>query len=335
MRRAVATQVKKGWRAAALLALLLCACGKAQAPDKPASLRLGMDLWAGYFPAVIAKQEGLMAAEGVALDVTLAKDTRSLIARFAAGDFDLIGVSLGDAITLSQARPDLVVLVVSNESAGGDQVLRGRDAPAIDRSGQRPLRVATSFGGFGELFLQTWMGAAGIDPQQVAWANVDASDIPAALAEGRIDYGHTWQPYAAEAVAAGAVPVFTSAETPGLILDVVLATRAGLARQPEAYQAFLRAWFEAQHRWRADPEAGNAAVAAALGLDPATISLQGVKLYSVEDNRQAMAGGKDSPLASLVTRYADFFIERGSLSAPPDATTMIDASLLPGPATAP
>ena len=332
MRTAVATQGKTGWRALALLALLLCACGTADAPRTPTSLRLGMDLWAGYFPAVIAERDGLMAAEGVDLEVVPTRDTNGLIAEFAAGHYDLIAVSLGDAITLSKSRPDVVVLLVADESAGGDQLLR---APAAGADATAPPRFGTNLGGFGELFIRAWLEREGIAPGDVVWANVDASDVPAALAEGRIDFGHTWQPYAGEATAAGATAVFSSADTPGLILDVVLATRAGLERDPEAFRGFVRAWFSAERRWRADPAAGNAVAAAALGLDPATVSLDGVKLYSLEDNRHAMAGGADSPLASLIERYSAFFVERGSLSTPPDPTAMLEPALLPEAAPAP
>lgn len=332
MRTSVATQGKSGWRAIALLAVLLCACGTADAPSTPTPMRLGMDLWAGYFPAVIAEREGLMAAEGVDLEVVATRDTNGLIAEFAAGKYDLIAVSLGDAITLSRSRPDVMVLLVADESAGGDQLLR---APAAGTDPAAPPRFGTNLGGFGELFIRAWLERERIAPGDVVWANVDASDVPAALAEGRIDFGHTWQPYADQAVAAGATPIFSSADTPGLILDVVLATRTGMERHPEAYRGFVRAWFEAERRWRAEPAAGNAAAAAALGLDAAAVSLAGVKLYSLDDNRHAMAGGADSPLASLIERYAAFFIERGSLSTPPDPATMFDPGVLPEAAPEP
>lgn len=326
MRTALATQGKTRWRAGALLALLLCACGSADAPPPPTPLRLGMDLWAGYFPAAIAEREGLMAAEGVALEVVPTRDTNGLIAEFAAGRYDLIAVSLGDAIILTRNRPDVVVLLVADESAGGDQLLR---APTAGNDATAPPRFGTNLGGFGELFIRAWLEREGIAPGDVVWTNVDASDVPAALAEGRVDFGHTWQPYADNAVAAGATPVFSSADTPGLILDVVLATRSGLQRQPEAYRGFVRAWFEAERRWRSDPAAGNATAASALGLEPAEVSLDGVKLYSLDDNRHAMTGGRDAPLASLIARYSAFFVERGSLSTPPEPASMFDPGLLP------
>ncbi|MGL6290800.1 MAG: ABC transporter substrate-binding protein, partial [Silanimonas sp.] len=319
MNRRVWTTGRRAWHASAIALLALGASGCAETPPEPAPLRFGMDLWAGYFPAVIAEQQGLMAAEGVALKVTFSRDTKGLIAEFAAGHHDLVGVSLGDAITLSEARPDVVVLLVANESTGGDQILRSPRIDAASLDGDAPLRVATAMGGFGELFTQTWLQRANVDARRVTWSNVDASDVAAALREGRIDYGHTWVPYATAAVAEGATPVFSSAETPGLVLDVVVTTRETVQRHPEALRGFARAWFAASARWQADPTPGHAIAEAALGLPPGSATLDGLRLHTLAENRQLMTGGADAPLASLVNRYADFFVEHGSLSTPPQA----------------
>ena len=311
---------------AALAGLLLAAC--APAPPPPTPLRFGMDVWPGYFPAVIAEREGGMARRGVALTVEPVRDTSTLLADFAAGRYDLIGVSLGDAITLGLSRPDLVVLLVADESTGGDMLLRAPGAMAA-ADGVGPLRVGTNLGGFGELFVRKWLTQHGIAPIRVAWTDVDASEIPAALAEGRIDYGHTWQPHAAQAIAQGATPVFSSAETPGLILDVVLTTRATVARKPEALRAFSEAWFEAAERWQADPASGNALATTALGLPASAASLEGIALFGLAENRRVMAGGEAAPLALLIRRYSDFFVESGAISVPPTATAMFDPHLLP------
>jgi NitT/TauT family transport system substrate-binding protein len=323
-----ATPSKRRWAVVAALATLLAACSAP--PPPPTPLRFGMDLWPGYFPAVIAEREGGMARRGVALSIEPVRDTSALLADFAAGRYDVVGVSMGDAITLGLSRPDLVVLLVADESTGGDMLLR---APGADeaRAGDGPLRIGTNLGGFGELFAQEWVARNRLSPSRVAWTDIDASDVPAALADGRIDYGHTWQPYAQQAIDLGATPVFTSAETPGLIIDVVLTTRATVARKPDALRAFAEAWFEAAERWRADPASGDAVATAALGLPASAASLDGIALYGLADNQRIMAGGAQAPLAAVIRRYADFFVEGGSVSAPPPAEAMFDPRLLPTP----
>lgn len=328
MTTSTAMHNKLRWTAAAL-ALLLAAC--AAPPSEPTPLRLGIQVWPGYFPAILAEQQGLMAEHGVALDWMPVDDTKTLIAGFAAGRYDLITVSLGDAIVLRRSRPDVLLLLLANESSGGDQLLR---APGLAADAPGPWRYGTSLGGFGELFIQAWLNQQGIDPRQVIWADINAAEMPAALREGRVDYGHTWQPFVNQAVADGATPVFTSAQTPGLIVDVVLTSRAVQERHPEALRGFAQAWFIAAERWRAEPDAGKAAVAKALDLDPADISLAGIQLFRLADNHRLMAGGDNAELAALIRRYRDFFVEHRGFHTPLVATTMFDARLLPA-STAP
>lgn len=313
---------------AVVLALGLCACGTADAPTPKPVLRLAIGAWPGYFPAVIAERQGLMAEEGVRLDITPVKDTSRLIADFAGGRYDLITVSLGNAVTATRARPDVMVLLVANESSGGDKVLKRRGV-SLARAEDDPLRVGTTLGGFGEVFLRAWLDRERIDPRQIEWTNVDAPDISSALSTGLIDAGHTWQPYANEAITAGAEVVFSSADTPGLILDTVLVTRETLARHPEAVRGFVRAWFRASDSWMDDPAAGSALASEALGMTPGPVSLEGVFVYRLADNHRVMGGGSDAPLASLIGRYADFFVERGTLSRAPDAEAMFDPAYLP------
>ncbi len=306
--------------------LLASACARPpETPPGPTPLRFGMDVWPGYFPALIARDRGLMAANGVDLEVVPARDTNALMAEFAAGRYDLIAVSLGDAITLSRSRPDVMVLLVADESAGGDQLL-ARPGADLDA---RPLRLGTNLGGFGELFVRRWLEMRRIDPAHVTWTNVDASEVPVALERGAIDLGHTWKPYASSAAAKGATPVFTSADTPGLILDVVLTTRESMQRHPEALRGFVRAWFDAVEAWRRDPDAGRAAAMPVFGPAGATASLAGIHLYDLADNRQAMAGGAEAPLARLIDTYAGFFLDQGALAMPPVAEVMFDPTVLP------
>ena len=310
--------------ALAAACLLLAACGADERSAVPPPLRVGIDLWPGFFPIAIAQQQGLLAQRGVEVEVHLASDTDALSGEFAAGNHDIIGVALGDAITLSRIQPDVVVLLVTDESTGGDVVMRRQGF--VD-DGRSPLRIGTNIGGFGELFLQTYVERAGLNPARMVWSDIDAWQVPQALRDGSLDFAHTWQPYTITALADGATTVFTSAETPGLIPSVYLTTRAVMETREAELRLMTEAWFEASAWWRNNPDSGNAIAAAALKLDPKSVSLQGVRPYTQADNRAAMTGGPAAPLAKLIDQYSTFFVERGSLSTPPQATRMLHPEL--------
>lgn len=304
------------------------ACSPAPAPPpEPRTLRLAMDYWAGYYPAVLADELGYLREEGLALALTMPSDTDAMLAEFAAGRHDLVGTALGDLIVLSRTRADIRVLLVADESSGGDALLA---RPGLDDA-TRPLRVGTNIGGFGELFLEEAWRAMGLGPDDIRLLEVEGADVPAALAAGRIDLGHTWEPYVSEAEALGAVRRFDSSATPGLIPDVI-ATRAEVARErPDDLRAFNRAWFRASAWWATHPDEGNALLERRLGLAPGSVSLKGVALLDLEANRRTQSG----PLVEVIERYSAYFVRSGVLLATPDADAMPLVELLPPPAEAP
>lgn len=311
------------------LALSLTGCER-RPVARPAGmpLRLAMDLWAGYFPALLADDLGYARERGLSLVISLPGNTDRMMADFAAGQYDLVAVALADLVNLTRGAQDVQVVIQSDESAGGDQLVSRPDY----RADAPRIVVGTNLGGFGELFVREYLQRRGIDPRRVVWVNVDAADVGAALQRRDIDLGHSWNPYAAAAVAAGAVARFTSAETPGLIPDVVATRQSIIAQRGPDVRAFAAAWFQAQAWWRDHPVAGHEMLARRLGKSSAWVAeaLQGIKLASLEDNRRMLGAGGGAPaMAAVLARYSDFFVAHGTLTRPLEPRALLRADLLP------
>jgi len=306
----------------------LAACSPA--PDAAVAqqpLRVAIDLWPGYFPAVLADELGWLAPAGVALKLAFPADTDRMIADFAAGQYDLIGASLGDLIALTRGHLGVEVIVVCDESSGGDAVLLRR---GVTLETDRPLTIGTNLGGFGEVFLHEFIDQRRLQHKRWTWVNADAAEVPRLLASGMLDVGHTWEPYASQAVAAGASKLFSSAETPGLVADVLVATRVTVQRRRPPLQAFVQQWFRAVDWWSANPLAAVQLISRRLHLAQAKVSLQGVRLLDLAHNRRMLgAGGAVPALAPVVQRYSDFFVAKGTVGRPLDALALLQAELLP------
>lgn len=296
-------------------------------PPRP-PLRLAIDLWAGYFPALLADELGYFRDAGLQVQISLPGNTDRMMAEFVAGRHDLVAFALADLVNLTRSGQAVQVLLVSDESAGGDKLLR---RPGVNPRAAR-LVVGTNLGGFGELFVGEYLARQGIAPQRVAWVNVDAADVGAALKKGEIDIGHSWDPYAAAARAEGAVEVFSSRDTPGLIPDVVVATQATIARRHDELRAFTAAWLRAADWWRDHADDGNQRLARRLQQSPQWVAdaLRGVRLATLADNRRQLgADGAPAALAPVLTRYSDFFAARGTLTRPVRPAAVLRADLLP------
>lgn len=310
-----------------LAGCVLPACSERQTPDvEPAPLRLAMDLWPGYYPAVLAEDLGYLAEVRVKLSISFPANTDRMMAEFAAGQVDVVAVALGDLINATHGRTPVQVFLVSDESAGGDALLL-RGGADLRSSGK--LSLATNLGGFGELFAREFLRRQGISTARIAWINADAADVPRLLAAGEIDIGHTWEPYVSEAEAKGATKLFTSADTPGLIPDVLAATRATVERRAAELRRFVSAWLRAADWWLANPEEGQRRIARRVATDPAKVSLKGVRLMRRDDNRRLLgADGAPQALGPIVERYSAFFLDKGMLARPVEPTDFLRGDLL-------
>lgn len=315
----------------ALVACMLVACaggGGVFAPTPaPVTLRLGHDLWPGYFPVYIAQAQGYFAAEGLEVQATASADTDALLAGLAAGRFEVIAVSLGDTIILNQTSGQVHVVAVTDMSLGGDAFLlrAGLTSQAL-----RGKRIGVNQGGFAELFVREVLARQGLTFADVTIVDMDASELPAALRAGQVDAGHTWEPYITQAVNDGAQVVLTSADTPGLIPDVLVFREDVLTKNPEAVRGFLRGWFRAVDFWRVNPTAGNAFIAERTGLPADSISLTGLQLLGAAENHEMfMSGSTYQSLHYTARVYVDFFVEAGYITTRPEVSELLAGEFLP------
>lgn len=306
--------------------LVLTACGGTQ-PKDLGKLRFAYDFWPGYYPALIAIEKGYYAEEGLQVEAIKPENTDALMSDFIGGKYDLMAVSLGDVVNLTQLTSDVAIIFASDESAGGDAMVASPEIQSItDLSGKQ---IGVNQGSFAELFIVTLLEENGMNSADVTFIDMDAADAPTALRNSEVQAAHTWEPYVTEAKNDGNHVLFSSADTPGLIPDIIAVRGAVLRENPEAVAAFVRGWFRAVDFWKANPEEGNAAAAKQLGDDPSTISLEGIKLNSLSDNQALFTeGDTTASIYHTAQLYVDFFVQIGSLTKKPDIDKLLNPSFL-------
>jgi NitT/TauT family transport system substrate-binding protein len=311
-------------------ALLLGACTRPEvAPaQRERPLQIGIDLWAGYYPALLAEQLGYFRAEQVAVEVSIPEDTDQLLVDFAAGSLDGIGVSVGDTINVIEANSDARIILFSDRSIGADVVL---GMPPINiPEDLRGRAVGTNLGGFGEVLVRQMLDQHGVLPSAVKVVNIDASQAVDRLVSGELAAVHTWEPYASRARALGAKVLYTSREADGLVLDGFMFSGDTLRERPSAVRRFVKAWFRAAEHWRAHPEEDDALLAKRLPEFQDTISREGIQLFTLEEDRKLFEPGSDNQSARhVLQRFVAYFLSRGTLSAAPDLDSLLDPNFLP------
>lgn len=312
-----------------LISALLVACGAAAgqpaAPSPP--LKFGYDLWPGYYPVLIAQERGFFSAAGLEVQAIHPERTDSMMADFTAGKYDAIAVALGDIVSLTQSDPDLRIVLITDELAGGDAIVASAGVQSL--ADLRGKRIGVNLGGFAELLVTQMLAAQNLTTADVTLVDLDAADLPAKLASGEVQAGHTWEPYVTQAVAAGGKVIFSSADTPGLIPDAVAFRGATVRERPAAVRAFVQGWFQAVDYWNAHPAEGTHIAAQKLNLPDSDISLQGLKLKTLADNRALFQRGTTTASLHYTTQlYLDFYARIGTLRRAPNLDQLLDATFV-------
>ena len=308
------------------LLLVACACAGERAAPKPVAaepLRVGIDLWPGFYGIVVAKESRIYDSLGLAMELTIPENTNAMRADFAAGRLDVIGTSLADGILLSDVAPEMRVIACTDESAGADIFAARKGISSIAQL--RGKRIGLNLGSFSELLLVRMLSTAQIKESEVALVNTDAAQVPDLLRRGEIDAGETWEPYATEARANGASVLYTSAQTPGLIVDCLIARDAVVARRAPELQTFINGYFAALARMRTDSVATRQLLARALDRAPDQVNSHGVRLLDREDNRQRFEDVKAATsFRHAADEYIRFFGRRGGLRTAPSLDRLLE-----------
>jgi NitT/TauT family transport system substrate-binding protein len=313
-----------------LAVLLLGACTRPEATPagREPPLQIGLDLWAGYFPALLADDLGYFRAEQVAVQISIPEDTDQLLVDFAAGTLDGIGVSTGDTINVIEANSDARIILFSDLSNGADMVLGM--PPFNVPEDLRGHAVGTNLGGFGEVLVRQMLDQHGVLPSAVKVVNIDASQAVDRLLSGELAAVHTWEPYASRARALGAKVLYTSREADGLVLDGFIFSGETLRSRPTAVRRFVKAWFRAVEHWQAHPAEDDALLERRLPSFQGTLTRSGIHLFTLQEERKLFERGQTNQSAyRVLQRYIDYFQSRGTLSAAPDLDSLLDPQFLP------
>jgi NitT/TauT family transport system substrate-binding protein len=298
--------------------MVASAAGAAQAAAPP--LRIGYSDWPGWVAWQIAIDKGWLSDAG--LDVKFDWfDYSASMEAFAAGKIDADLVTNGDALVMGAGGARNVIILITDYSNGNDMIV-GR--PGIKTLADlKGKRIGVEIGLVDHLLLLDGLKKQGMTQNDVTLVNSKTNETPQVLASGQVDAIGAWQPNAGLAMKAlpGARPVYTSAQAPGLIYDVLTVNPASISAHRADYIKLVRVW-ERVVGYINDPKTQPDAVqimAARVGLTPEKYQqlLAGTHLISIAEARKILV--KADGLGSLYgsTQNADDFNVRNAVYKQP------------------
>jgi NitT/TauT family transport system substrate-binding protein len=309
-----------------LICLVLAACGATEPDSEP--LRLRLVTWPGYAPLYAVADHELAAT--TQLEVSTSDIAQDNYRAFAEGRIDVLASTLFTAIQfVDQGTPARVILVTDYSNGADGIIARSGIEHMTDLAGQR---VAVESGSISHFVLIRGLHDAGLTQDDIEVVHVVTGEAQAAIEEGTVDAAAVWEPVLSEYANAHDIePLFTSAEIPNQVVDVLIVRPELVEERPEDLANLLRGWDQAVHEWHA----GNADVAGSMSrsmnvsVDDLHAQLEQIELVDLEQNARLFDPTTEESLWSTYGDLTDFFESTDQLSGtPPDAADLLEDAVV-------
>jgi NitT/TauT family transport system substrate-binding protein len=293
-------------------------------PSTP--LRIGAHAWPGYEFLYLARQQAWLDSRHARLiEVPSASASlRALASRALEG----ATLTLDEVLTARARGIKLTVVAVLDESNGADVVL---GQPGMRSATElKGKRVGVEHGAVGALMLEALCLHHGMTVREMHVIPMSIEEHHEAFMSARVDAVVTYEPVRSHLVQAGAVPLFSSAQIPGRIIDTLAIRSDWLAEHVPAVRHLVAAHFQALAQWLRQPEVCAPLMAPRLNLSAAQVvaSYAQIKLPSVRANQSWLAP-QLGRIDEVAHQLLDVMLSVGLLAAPPDLDQLASAAFLP------
>lgn len=273
-------------------------------------LKIGYSDWPGWVAWQVAIEKGWFKEAGVDVKFEWFDYSASMDA-FAAGKIDAVTMTNGDALVTGSGGAKSVMLMLTDYSNGNDMIVAKPGIKSIkDLKGKK---VSVEQGLVEHLLLLNGLKKAGMKESDVTLVNAKTNEMPQMLTAKDIAAVGAWQPVSGEAMKAvpGSKPIYTSADEPGLIYDVLAANPASVKARRADWQKVVKVWDKVV-AYIEDPKTQPDAVkimAARSGISAAEYLplLKGTKLLSLEEGKKIYVKGDGFKTLYGSTKIVDSF----------------------------
>ena len=228
----------KGSTGGALLALAsLLATVKAE------PLKIAYSDWPGWVAWEIGIKKGWFKEAGVEVEFSWMDYVESMDA-YVAGTVDAVSMTNGDALVTGGTGKPSVGIIINDFSNGNDMIV---GAPGLESvKDLKGKKVGVEEGFVCHLLLLKALEQNGMAASDVTVVNTPTNETPQVLAAKAVDAIGAWQPNSGQALKAapGSKPLFTSADAPGIIYDLLYVSAESLEKNKDDWSKVVSVWYK-------------------------------------------------------------------------------------------
>jgi len=258
-------------------------------------LKIAYSDWPGWVAWEVAIQKDWFKDEGVDVQFEWFEYVPSMEA-YAANKVHAVTITNGDALVTGATGAKSKAILINDYSNGNDMIVARPGIETIKDLKGRKVGVEVGF--VDHLLLLKGLEASGMKERDVTLVNVPTHETPKALASGDVDAIAAWQPNSGQALkaVAGSQAIYTSANAPGLIYDVLAVNPSSLSARKSDWQKVVKVWYRVVG-YLNDPATREDAIkimASRVNLPPAEYKafLDGTSILTLEQAKKAFKKGR-------------------------------------------
>jgi NitT/TauT family transport system substrate-binding protein len=300
-----------------------------EATPSGGTLQVGYSAWPGWYPLVVAEEQGFFEDAGVDVELTFFASYVASLDALVAGELDVNAQTLNDTIFSVSAGAKQKIFVVGDNSTGNDAVICDESITSVaDLAGKS---IAAEAGVVDHFLLLQGLAEEGLTEDDIEFSGLATDAAAAAFAGGEFDCVAVFAPFTVQALErAGSHVLFSSADFPGSIPDHFVATADAVEGKSAELQKFVEAWYATIEWMEANPDEALEILATAAELTTAEYAefADGTTLFDAETALDAFEDrdGDASSLPEMARRINPFLVSSGLAEAEADLAGLFDPS---------
>lgn len=269
--------------------------GRSEEAQRPPNLysgliTIGAETWPGYLALFIAQDRGYFQEEGLRVRVKRYSALGTLSKDYVAGKMQARANLTLDAVNERLQGLDHQAVLAIDYSNGADAIAARRHIRGVkDFIGKR---VAYEPDTLEEFFLSWALNQYNLSLRDVISVPGNPEETGRMLESGQVDVAVTHEPFLSKAIKSGkARAIYSSANAPGLITDILTFRTDFIERHPESVHGVLRAYFKGLEFWKEHPEEAYIILGREFGEAPEIVrnGMLGITMLDLRDNRTAFS----------------------------------------------
>jgi NitT/TauT family transport system substrate-binding protein len=291
---------------------------------------IGFNTWPGCQTWYIAKEKGFFKKYGLNVEIVNFPVFSDQLAAVTSGKLDVSCVTIGDMVVPLSKGIKYKIVGVHDISNGGDAMVVNSSITSMQ--GLKGKKIATELGTVDHLLMLVGLQKAGLKESDVQFTNMSMNDAGPALISGKLDGASLYEPFVSQSLKGGANKViFSSADVPGLISDLIVAKGDFAKNHPEDVKNLLRAYYDSMDYWQQHPDESLGIMAKAIEtpVDEFKSYFGGIKMFDIDQAINAF--GKRDDYSSLFysgNETAKFLKGLDMISSNPNLDEALDVHYL-------